>query len=149
MTSSSSNITKLVKITSSLSPYDTLACTKFDDAKTQVLNLRDKIIEMDIYELLLFIPDESFEIKEAYTYACRILLTDTQNPNFHTVSPDSWLSYAMLVMMDGIIWENNPTLEYDLIFYQIRWLMNGVFKLNSYARRLDEFGLNIDIRRNV
>lgn len=122
-------------MSSKLSPNDDSAREKFNDAKTQVLNLREKIKGMrdDDTKILLFNPDGSYEFKEAYTNAIRILMTDIQNTNWNNVSPDSWLSFEMIVMMEGIFWKKCTILEYNRDFYQIEWLMVGIFELNSYA----------------
>ena len=120
-------------MSSKLSPEDASAREKFDDAKTQVLNLREKIKGMSDTEILLFNPDESYDFKEAYTNAIRILMTDIQNTNWNKVSPDSWLSFAMIVMMDGIFWGKCTILEYNRDFYQTEWLMMGIFELNPSA----------------
>ncbi len=127
------SITSIITMSLKLSPKDDSAHEKFDEARTQVLNLRDNIKGMTDTEILLFIPDGSYEFKEAYTNAIRILMTDIQNTNWNKVSPDSWLSFAMLVMMDGIFWKKCTILEYNRDFYQTEWLMVGIFELNSYA----------------
>ena len=127
------NFTLIVTMSSKLSPEDVSARKKFDDAKTQVLNLREKIKGMNDTKILLFNPDGSYEFKEAYTNAIRILITDIQNTNWNKVSPDSWLSFAMIVMMDGIFWGKCTILKYNRDFYQTEWLMMGIFELNPSA----------------
>ena len=105
----------------------------FDDVKHRVQKLRETIQHMSDSEILLFIPDESYEFKEAYTKAILILMTDRQNTNWRKVSLDSWLFFVMLVMMDCIFWKESTILEYTPESYQIEWLMVGLCELNPYA----------------
>lgn len=106
---------------------------EFDKVKQQVKELYETIKHMTDTELLLFIPDGSYEFRETYNRVILILMTDRQNTNWNNVSLDSWLFFAMLVMMDGIFWKECSILKYNTESFQIEWLMVGLCELNPYA----------------
>ena len=106
---------------------------EFDVAMRQVQELKETIQHMSDTKMLLFIPEGSYEFRETYTKVIRILMTDRQNTIWHNVSLDSWLFFAMLVMMDGIFWKECSILEYYPESFQIEWLMVGLCKLNPHA----------------
>ena len=107
---------------------------EFDKVFRIVKELKKTIQNWSDTEILLFIPEGSYEFKETYTRVIRLLMTDLQNTNWNKVSFDSYLFSAMLVMMDGIFWKDRSTLEYNPESFKIDWLKIGLFDLNPYIR---------------
>jgi hypothetical protein len=118
-------------MTTKISPDDEFARENFEAAMNQVLKLRNSLQTMTNTKRLNFIPEGTNEIKEAYNNAILRLIID-RNTDRNNISFDSWLSFAMYVMMDGIFWEWCEILRYHPEFYAYDWLMIGICELNPY-----------------